>query len=95
MTMQKRYSIAQARDNLAAILHSLAGIKQVEITRRGQPVAVLISIKEYERLHGAKIGFWQSYKAYRKSVDLADLDIDPQEIFARVRDRSPGRDVGL
>jgi prevent-host-death family protein len=93
--MQKRYSIAQARDNLASIVHSLIDSKRVEITRRGQPVAVLISVQEYERLHNGRKSFKECIKDYRDSLDDEESNIDPAEVFNRIRDQSPGRDIAL
>jgi prevent-host-death family protein len=41
--MSKRYSIAEARNNLASIVHELEVIDNIELTRRGKSVAVLLS----------------------------------------------------
>ncbi len=73
--MSKQYSIAQARDNLAAIVHELEKSKSIEITRRGQPVAVLISKQEYDRMQTYTTGFWDAYKSFAKEVNLVELSI--------------------
>jgi prevent-host-death family protein len=93
--MSKQYSIAQARDNLAAIVHELERSSTIEITRRGQPVAMLISIEEYDRLHAHTIGFWDAYKAFASEVNLSELNIQPSEVFGDWRDRAAGREVEL
>ncbi|MEW6569314.1 MAG: type II toxin-antitoxin system prevent-host-death family antitoxin, partial [Chloroflexota bacterium] len=41
--MTKRYSIAEARQNLAAVVHELERRARIELTRRGKPVAVMLS----------------------------------------------------
>lgn len=92
--MPKRYSIAEARDNLAALVHDLERRPAIELTRRGQPVAVLVSLKEYQRLAAPRAGFWDAYEAFRQRVNLADLAITP-DVFEEVRDRSAGREVHL
>ena len=92
--MSKRYSIAEARHNLAAIVHDLDRQPLVELTRRGEPVAVLLSIEAYRRLVPPAATFWEAYTSFRSAVDLAQLGIEP-EVFADVRDRSPGREVAL
>lgn len=92
--MEKTYSIAQARDNLAALLKTLRRDSVVRITRRGKPVAVLLSLDDYDRLTSRKVGFWSAYTAFRERVGLAALDIGP-DVFEAVRDREPGRDVEL
>jgi prevent-host-death family protein len=89
----KRYSIADARDHLAAIVHEAERGTRVELTRRGRPVAVILALPAYERLtNGRPIDFWTAYQRWRASVDLAELDIDPDEIWNNVRERSPGRE---
>ncbi len=40
-----------------------------------------------------KADFWTAYLAFRQQYQLGDLALDPDTIFADVRDRSPGRDV--
>lgn len=90
--MNKEYSIAEARNNLAAIVRELATTHRVRFTRRGKPVAVLIDIDEYERLVSGTGQFWQHYAEFRERVDLAELNIAP-DLFDDVRDASPGREV--
>ena len=93
--MVKRYSIAEARDHFASVVHEAEEGTQVELTRRGKPVAVLVGVEDFEQLSKRKPGFWEAYEEFRRRVDLAEADIDPDEIFRDVRDRSPGRDVDL
>jgi prevent-host-death family protein len=50
VTMQKQYSIAEARDKLPSIVHEVEKAGPIKLTRRGKPVAVLIAESEYERL---------------------------------------------
>ena len=92
--MHKTISIAEARDNLAALLKALGRESVIRITRRGKPVAVLLSAENYDRLTSGKAEFWSAYTGYLERVDLAALDIGP-EVFAAVRDISHGREVGV
>lgn len=48
--------------------------------------------KEYDHLNSQSTGFWDGYLEFLKEVDLAEADLDPDEIFKGVRDKSPGRD---
>lgn len=91
--MSKRYSIAEARDRFASLVRKVENTPHVEITRRGEPVAVLISWREYQRLT-SQVKFWDRYSSFRTQYDLAKLAIEP-EIFEAVRDPSPGRQVSL
>ncbi|MGC2518328.1 MAG: type II toxin-antitoxin system prevent-host-death family antitoxin [Burkholderiales bacterium] len=48
--MEKKYSIAEARQQLPAIVHEAERAGAVRITRRGQVVARLVSEHEFQRL---------------------------------------------
>jgi len=39
--------------------------------------------------------FEETYLVFRTAVDLAELDLDPDEIFGGARDRTPGRESTL
>jgi prevent-host-death family protein len=45
--MANRYSIAEARDRLARLVHDAEKGIAVELTRLGKRVAVLVSMKDY------------------------------------------------
>ena len=90
--MPKRYSIAEARHNLAAVVHRLESSTPIELTRRGEPVAVLLSLREFQSLTTKKRGFWPAYESFRETVDLPKLKIDPKT-FEGVRDRTAGREM--
>lgn len=92
--MVKQYSIAQARDEFAALVHELENVSRIELTRRGEPVAVLLSIKEYHRLSAHHRGFSDAYAEFRQRFKLSDLNITPG-VFADVRDRAAGREIEL
>jgi antitoxin Phd len=89
--MTKKYSIAQARNHLPALVHDVEGGARVELTRRGQPVAVVLGIEDYQRLAEGRRDFWEAYEDFRREFDLVELGADPDEIFAGTRDPSPGR----
>jgi antitoxin Phd len=90
--MAKQYSIAEARDRLASLVHEAERGSRVELTRRGKPVAVILGLHDYRRLHKAGLTFSEAFESFRKKVDLASLGIDPA-VFDKTRDRSPGREV--
>ena len=92
--MTKRYSIAEARQNLSAVVHELERRARIELTRRGRPVAVMLSMREFERVSEPRKRFWDAYEAFRQTANLPQLGIDPT-VFDGVRDRSPGREVQL
>ena len=94
-TIDTTYSIAEARNQFAALIHDAENHnKPVHVTRRGRLVAVILSLDEYNRLkgEGPKRDFWASYLAWREKWSVEELDLDPDDIWADVRDRTPPRD---
>ncbi len=91
--MSKDFSIAEARNRLPALVHAVEEGPAVRLTRRGKPVAVLISLEEYERLRPRRPDLWRAIETFRRDTDLNDLDVE--EIFRDVRDPSPGREVEI
>lgn len=93
--MRKRQSIAEARENLPRLVREAEAGELVELTRRGESVAVLVGRQQYERLVSGSRRFSEAWDEFTRQVNLAELEIDPDEIFSNVRDARPGRDVGL
>lgn len=89
--MNDRYSIAQARDRLPRLIHRLEAGGPIEITRRGKPVAVLLSADEYSRLSGGKPKLGDFIKEFRERYDLDRNGLGPDEM-TNLRDPSPGRE---
>lgn len=86
------YSVAEARNRFAEIVHDLKYISRVEVTRRGRPVAILISIEEFEMLRAGKVSFLSAYEAFRNRVNLSEVGIEP-EVFEGLRDPTVGREI--
>ncbi len=92
--MGKSFSIAEAKDQLSKLVHDAEGGAPVELTRRGQPVAVLMSIGDYRRLSADKGAFWERLEGFRIERDVANLGIEPDEWLGGIRDASQARDFG-
>ena len=86
-------SIAQARNTLTRLIHMAEDGERVHITRRGKPVAVLVSRDEYDRLESGSAGrdFWQAITDWRaqESFDWPELTRDEVDGW---RDRRPPRE---
>ncbi len=91
--MEKHFSIAEAKNSLPAIVHLVEEGQTVRITRHGKPVAVLMSIREYERMNKSKSDFWRALMAFRSSLDQEGIEIDDTD-FEALRDQTTGREVG-
>lgn len=90
-----QYSIEQVQENPDGVIQAVEREKAVEITQHGKQVAVLLSVEEYDRLSQQRLGFAQSLELFRRKYNVEEADIDPDEIFKDVRDRSPGREVSF
>jgi len=93
--VSKRHSIAEARMRLPSLVREAESGKAVELTRRGESVAVLIGRKQYERLSARSRRFSEAWDDFSREVELAALEIDPDEVFGSTRDNSAGRDSAL
>ena len=89
----RRYSISEARKRLPSLVRETEKGDAISLTRRGEPVAVLVSTEEYSKLTSKKTDLAVELDRFRKDSDLTELNIS--EIYQDVRDRSPGRDVKL
>src|SRR5258708_36923611 len=87
----EQHSIAEARSNLPGLVRKAESGETVELTRRGVGVAVLIGLRQYERLISRSRRFSEAWDDFSGDRDLAGLAINPDEVFAPVRDKSPGR----
>lgn len=77
--MEKQVSIAQAKDHFSEIVQAAERGGVVTVTRRGQPVARLVSEREYRRLTRPKGGIdWGE-----KLVDLSGYQFDREDANAR------------
>ena len=87
-------SIAEARNVLTRLIHAAEQGETVHITRRGKPVAVLVSEDAYERLQALeqKTDVWQAIQFWRENASFDWPEVTPEEVEGW-RDRSPGREV--
>ena len=93
--MATTYSIAEARNQFASLVRDAEENNQpVQVTRRGQPVAVILSAQEYARLlaNQPERNFWAAYQDWRQKWQVSELDLDPDEIWGDVRDQTPAPD---
>jgi len=92
--MRQRYSIAQARSQLSTIVDQAESGLEVELTRRGRPVAVVVSCREFERLRGTRQHFGDAYRRFIATHALEDVGVEV-DFAASARDRAVGRAVKL
>jgi|GEM_PF-326362 len=88
-------SVKEAKNTLTGLIRVAERGVPVRLTRRGKPVAVLLSLAAFER-RGSPTGgvsegavvFSRALRAQLRSEGVARLGVDE---FAGLRDRRPGR----
>lgn len=66
----------------------------IELTRRGRPVAVVVSLREFERLRGDRPRFGDAYRRFLEKYSLAQVGLE-DDFVASTRDKGLGREVFL
>ena len=89
----RRYSIARARAELPSVLRAVERGTEIEISRRGSPIAVILSVADRKRLASGRRSFGDSYDAFIAN-GRAHARVS-RDYFSRLRDVSPGRKVKL
>jgi prevent-host-death family protein len=90
----KDVPISEAKNALRALIRQAESGRPVRLTRRGRPVAVLMSEESYRRLQsdqGERRGVWEFVKQWRGSLP-ADWEGLHDEEVRSMRDKSPARD---
>ena len=93
-SMSHRYSIAEARTSLPAIVDQAEAGLAVELTRRGKPVAVVVSLREFERSRTDRARFAQVYRDFLGKHALEDIGLEP-DFVTSLRNKEVGRKVSL
>src|SRR5688500_193437 len=93
--MAKSYSITEVRKRFSKLVDRATMGTPVLISRRGRPVAVIVGADWFDSHERRTTTLREAYRTFRKKVELADIDLDPDEIWKDVRDRSPGRDFSF
>ncbi len=94
MYMTKSYSLATARSHLAEVIDELEASGEIELTRRGRRVAVLVSADRYARLRGDPPSFTDALARFRERFEPADVGLAASWATS-LRDRRGARKVAL
>lgn len=89
-----KFSIAEAKNKLPAIVHAVDHGPPAILTRRGTPVAVVISMGQYELMTQHKTDFWSAFVQFSRSSQGDEVEFTHDD-FDNLRDKSTGRDVNL
>ena len=89
-----KVSVAEARQHFAHLIKRAQQGKTIEITRRGEPVAVLVSAAEYSAITGDRPSFIDATRQVRERLGVDSLKIGDSD-FDGLREQSPGREISL
>ena len=92
--MSLRYSIAEARSSLSTIIDQAEAGLEIELTRRGKPVAVVVSFLKFERLRADRPRFGDVYRSFLKKHSLDQVGLE-DDFAASAREKGVGREVSL
>ena len=93
--MTDTLSIADARRKLPTLIREAENGRALTLTRHGTPVAVLLGQRQYRQLTAGRRSFADAYNHFAQVTNLAELALDPDEVFADARESMPGREVQL
>ena len=82
------FSIAEAKSQFAHLVNQAESGKAVRITRRGRPVAVLMSEAEYERLSAPREGLLAFTAALRSQAAASGIPLFGDAELDGLRDQS-------
>jgi prevent-host-death family protein len=89
----RAYSIAEARNNLSALVHEAESGDPIELTRHGKSVAMLLAKKTFDRLTTPE-RFSDALRRFRMKQNMRALGIG-RDTFAGLRSSEVGRDTKL
>ena len=88
------YSIAETKNNLSQLVHKVEEGEVIQITRRGQSVAVLLSLDDFKKYNQLSISPANTLKGFLQNKDFQDVDIEAS-IFDELRATQSGRAIEL
>lgn len=92
--MARTFTIAEARNHLSKVVKLAEDEGTVDLTRRGRPVAVVVSRKEFFRLCSPPGKPFAFLERFRSDHDADHNGLEPGDLDG-VRDSSAGRTVRL
>ena len=66
----KKLSISEAKNKLPGIIHEVEMGESIQLTRHGQPAALIISIEEYRLLVSRRKSFSDAIASFRDGLNF-------------------------
>ena len=93
----KETSIRDAKTKLTSLVREVEKGRAVRLTRRGRPVAVLLSQRQYDRLarRTSARDFLHFLQGWRREMIAKGVPFSSDEEIEALRDRTSGRDFSF
>lgn len=85
-------TISHLKNHLPEIVHNVEKGEDIQITRHGKPVAVIVSLERYKHAFGSGKGIFSSYLRWRELHP--DAKGFTEEELGQMRDRAPHETTG-
>jgi prevent-host-death family protein len=92
--MSRQYSIVEARNSLPRIVDQAEAGAEVQLTRRGRPVAVVVGLRLLDQLRGGRADFRGAYRTFLDRYSLEEVGLE-SDFFTAAREKGPGRKVSV
>jgi len=92
--MEDVCSISEAKNKLTSLVHRVEKGPAIKLTRHGRPVAVLLSVGEYEKFSRKGKGFWGELQDLKKWMAKEGPELSEDD-FKGLRDDTLGRRLEL
>lgn len=81
-------AISTLKNHLPEIVHKAEQGEDIQITRHGKPVAVIVSLEKYQRAFPAKEGLANTFKRWREQYpDAEGFTVEEEKaMYARTRE---------
>jgi prevent-host-death family protein len=90
----QNYSIAEAKNSLSRLVHEAEEGQRVHLTRRGELVAILLSVDEFKKINSKKSSPADALQKFLSNKAFKNVDIAPS-VFSDLRVKTSGRDIQL
>ncbi|HAP42587.1 MAG: hypothetical protein A2087_11270 [Spirochaetes bacterium GWD1_61_31] len=88
-------ALFEAKNRLTDLVRQTEHGPPIEITRHGQPVAMLMGIEQYRQVEARTRGFASALELFRADCAASLQAQDATDPFADLRDQTSGREPRL
>ena len=80
---EARWSLQDAKNRFTTVVNAAAEGRPQTVTRRGKPVVVVLSVREFERLHQRDVGRAASFVDHLLAIPQDDMEAERVALVPR------------